>query len=214
MTTYGEYLAQAVAGRVLVVGDSNTVFDARQLVEASQHYGAATGSVLLLEFGACVPGIGLRDLAALESRIDACQPASYDAAVVNLGVGDLILEDANWPGFFAGPPSYATRIHDVLDALDPLPVYWIGAPSGLNSPPCHPWEIAGVDLTLAGFDEDYSAYASYAAPYGASARMHYCNPDTAIGTLSPRFLDGLHYAPAAATALYAAVFARIVADLG
>lgn len=204
MSTPTQILDAAIEARVLVVSDSQPVYAARQLIEQGN---LATGAVLF-DFCAGVPSAGLRDLDAILNRIAQVDLTEFDAVLVNFGAADLLHEDNQWNGFFAGTApsqadnsqmSYAGRIEAVVDALYPLPVVWIGVPTGMQnnqySQPFHPWEVAAIDIALDGH----------------GGRLIYVHPDDALGSYSPRFSDGIHYSPGAASLVFAAAVAAILA---
>lgn len=217
---YGSYLQQPVRCKVGVIGDSNVVFSGSQLLQAAQRYPNATPTpTISVDFIAAVPGIGLRDLTQLLTRLADSKLAldEYDAVLINLGVNDIILENANWNNFFAGTyPSpggkaYRQRVVDLLAAIPSnVRVYWLGIPSGITKPEVHFLEVAAVDIALAGFD--FAWHGAVPADPAAQTRFHYIHADSVVSLIVPRFVDGLHYTPAAAAALYDSVVARIVAD--
>lgn len=206
MTTPAQYLEAPIAARVLVVSDSQPVYAARQLIEQGQ---LVTGAVLF-DFAAAVPSAGLRDLDAILDRLAEIDLGEFDAVLVSFGAADLFHEDNQWNAFFAGSApsqsdntqkSYGDRIADVVDALDPLPVYWIGVPLGMqngpNDQPFHPWEVAAVDIALDNH----------------GGRLHYIHPETVLGSYTPRFSDGIHYSPGAAALIFAAAVSAILAEV-
>ena len=215
---YGPYLNTAVEGRVLVVGDSNVVFPAAQLISASSGFPNAAQTALSLDFAAAVPGTGLRDLTEFETRLSLLNLADFDAVLVNLGANDILQEDATWASYTTGPPTFAQRVRDMLDALPgSVPIFWIGVPAGLPSPPFHALEILFVDYTIASFDTATgSTYNAYRGGLAQDSRLYYVAPDAHIGAITPKFLpppDGVHYTPAAASALFNAVCGLIRAAL-
>jgi hypothetical protein len=219
------YLAQPIGARCLVVGDSNVVATAHPLIDAGLHvFGTATRAVVF-EFAACVGGVGLRDLPDLLARLADARITEqrYDAVLVNLGVNDLSAEDKNWEAYFHGEypePGglpFHERIEQLLDALPAVPVFWLGVPTGLAEPPSgpfHPWEVAAVNLAFASYDADWTAtLESLHRPSTPRAGYHYVHVEEPLGSIAPRFADGLHYAPFAALALFQHVVERILATV-
>lgn len=223
---FGLYLAQPVKARAFVIGDSNIVFPAANVVQSSQQFPqAAPSPTVTVDYLAAVPGVGLRDLTQLLSRLNDAKIApilaGYDAAIVNLGANDILQENANWNNFFAGTYpigsgiAYKQRIANLLAAIPSnVRVYWIGVASGIDTkirPEFHPFKISAVDLAIAGFDEAWGQFATPGFP--TQARFKYVHADTALALIAPRFAaDAVHYTPAAATALYDHVVGRIKAD--
>lgn len=211
--TSSQYLSASIAKKCAVVGDSNVGYIARQVIEEGSHLaetGLPVAPVVTFDFVGMVYGSGLRDLQAFQTRLadPKIHWADYDCVVINLGLGDILLEDANWNAFFAGTYSsigpamtYAMRAQTLLNAIPASVhhIYWVGVHSASTMPAISPWEVAAVDLTLACIDSP-SSYPGWCV--SEDTRLHYVHPDTLIATVNPKLVDNLHYTPAAGTAIY------------
>ena len=222
--TSSTYLSRPIARRCAVIGDSNAGYVSRQILEEGQHLaqtGTPVAPVVTFDFVGMVYGSGLRDLQALQTRLADTRIdwAEYDCAVVNLGLADVLVEDANWSGFFNGSVSsigpamaYHARVQAVLSAIpSSVPhIYWIAPHSASTLAALHPWEIAAVDLTIACFD-DPVAWSGW-CPGVEDTRLHFVNPDPLISTANPKLVDNLHYSPASGTLIYRHVVTLIGAQ--
>lgn len=204
-----------IAGRCLLVGDSNLVFPAASLVRVAQlPLGDPSRPTVALDFAATIPGAGLRDLEPLRTRLADPRIAQtrYDCTIVNLGLNDVFAEREDFPGFFAGrdgQPSYPARVRRLLASLPDAPVYWIGVPLGAANG--NPGSVAAVNRTLGCFERPTRAQCTPDHP--EDARLRYVDPEPPLTGVEPRYRDGTHYSDDAGKALFGALIERILDDL-
>lgn len=188
---FAAIVAQPIAVRCLVVGDSNVVLPAAQLVAMGQFDGE--GPAIALDFAATIPGSGLRDLDAFSLRLTdpSITGAPYDCVLVNLGANDAL------QGLPEGP--YSAAVGELLALIPDVPIYWVGVPS---SELLHPWVVAWINIGIACHDTPSPAFCPGVVE---DPRLRYLDADTILGAVEPRFVDEIHYAPEAAEVLFGAV---------
>ena len=180
--------------RCLVVADSQAVVGGRELLDEARHAPRVT-----LDLVAAQPGMGLRDLPGLLEALAQPEVAlfPYSCVLVVLGVNDAFAERDRFGPFFEGTEttaSYAQRIDALLGALPPgVPVFWLGIPA--QTAHVQPWAVAAINISI------IQAQARHPG-------LHYVDPEVALGGLSPRFQDGVHYSASAARLVFRAMLER------
>ena len=206
-----------IVGRCLVVGDSNLVVPAQQLVDAAQRPPNPSRPSVILDFAAAIPGVGLRDLELLQARLSdpLVTEIPYDCTIVGLGLNDAFAERDHFAEFFTGVAhglTYAERIEALLALLPDAPIFWIGIPEGAAAPAVAPWIRDAINVELACFEMGMPELCGPDHP--VDARMRYVDPEATLAGVEPWFRDGLHYSAAAGVALFEALIERVAAELG
>lgn len=205
-----------IGARCLVVGDSNVVVPAQQLVDAAQRPPDPQRPAIVLDFAAAIPGVGLRDLELLTARVTdpRVQGFPYDCTIVNLGLNDAFAEREHFDAFFLGIAhglTYTERVDALLRVLPDAPIYWVGIPDGATAGAASPVSIAAINLELGCFELPFPGFCD--ATHPMDARMRYVDPELSLGEIEDRFRDGVHYNEDAAAALFGALLERIAEDL-
>lgn len=185
-----------VRGRVLFVGDSNTVLHAD--VFTSYLYGGVGDGVVLatppayLPTFAAVSGAGYRDTAAWVESLESVDAAhDFDAVVLALG-----LNDAAASGCTADMPAKITAVIDALPA--DVPILLLNAPfvpSTVFNQTC----ILGVNVGLLWESQ-------------ANARVTLIEVNGILNAMPApvlRFADGVHYSDPAAFEIAEAIVAAL-----
>ena len=187
-----------VRGKVLFVGDSNTVLTAPDLIAAfwtngvayEPSFPAVSGS----GYGHALPLNGVPGWAPALAQLDG------DAVVLALGLNDCLPGPAGTN--YQNPTQYAALIDTVIDSLPPsAPIVLVDAPYVTSTSYAFSC-IVNVNLAL------QAATARYAP------RTTYLNVNNVInGVSGAKYVDGVHYSPAVRAAVAAAIRNKVSAVL-